>query len=452
MPTRHLAALLLTLLLAMPATATAAESPMPTRQAVAYGMDWVPYIDPTDLPPVAQRKVVCLVDSGVDITPDLPPDNFAGPIVERISVDGGSGLPGSAWENQHGTRMALIAGAVPGNDYGTVGAWPAVRILSVRAMGQDERVFHASYYDWGLRTCQDASARLPVAVVNLSLGCDCALSDRERTELTDAIGSVHDQGIGVVAAAGNSGGGPQTPADNGGVLAVAAASVAGDLCASASWSEEAVAGPGCGVETASDYAPSVPVTSDSPGSSGAAIATSTLLALLRTLRPDADWRDAEDWVQGTATAASTNGPKLVNGERAARAAGLGPIVERAKRRMPIAPVEESHGIEAPTPSPSGRQPAPARVRLPLPRATVKWRKGRLVVHLAARPYWAERLSVVNQRRRRMSSWTRTLRRVVVLRATRPPKRLSLRFLPYPGAEYLPSASKRLRLSSSGSYR
>ena len=54
------------------ASAGAAESAMPTRQASAYGMDWIPYIDPADLPPVSQRKAVCLVDTGVDVTPDLP--------------------------------------------------------------------------------------------------------------------------------------------------------------------------------------------------------------------------------------------------------------------------------------------------------------------------------------------------------------------------------------------
>src|SRR3954462_119951 len=92
--------------LGAPALAAAAESPVPTAQQKAYGLDGVPFIDPADLPPVEQRKVVCLVDSGVAITEDLPPDRPEGPIVQRISVDGGSGLPGPKPEQQHGTEIA----------------------------------------------------------------------------------------------------------------------------------------------------------------------------------------------------------------------------------------------------------------------------------------------------------------------------------------------------------
>ncbi len=83
MRTRTHPIILLATLLAMllvPATAHAAESAMPTLQAKAYGMDWVPFIDPADLPPVEQRRVVCLVDSGVAVTPDLPPDRPEGPV------------------------------------------------------------------------------------------------------------------------------------------------------------------------------------------------------------------------------------------------------------------------------------------------------------------------------------------------------------------------------------
>src|SRR3954454_25145431 len=98
--------------LAAPTPAAAAESAMPTAQAVAYGMDWVPYIDPADLPPVEQRKVVCLVDTGVEVNPELPPDRRQGPIVARHSTDGSTGLPGDRPEHAHGPLMASVAGAV----------------------------------------------------------------------------------------------------------------------------------------------------------------------------------------------------------------------------------------------------------------------------------------------------------------------------------------------------
>src|SRR4051812_49923891 len=123
--------------LAAPTPALAAESAMPTAQAKAYGMDWVPYIDPADLPPVEQRKVICLVDSGVEVNPDLPADRPEGPIVARQSTDGTSGLPGDKPEHAHGTSMASLAGAVAGKDRGTAGGGPAVGGLSLRAAAPD---------------------------------------------------------------------------------------------------------------------------------------------------------------------------------------------------------------------------------------------------------------------------------------------------------------------------
>ena len=88
--------------LAAPAPASAAESAMPTAQAKAYGMDWVPYIDPADLPPVEQRKVICLVDSGVEVNPDLPADRPEGPIVCARAWT----TPRACWATSPSTRTA----------------------------------------------------------------------------------------------------------------------------------------------------------------------------------------------------------------------------------------------------------------------------------------------------------------------------------------------------------
>jgi hypothetical protein len=449
MPTRHLAALLLTLLLAMPATATAAESPMPTRQAVAYGMDWVPYIDPADLPPVAERKVVCLVDSGVDITPDLPPDNFAGPIVERISVDGGSGLPGPAWENQHGTRMALIAGAVPGNDYGTVGAWPAVRILSVRAMGQDERVFPAASYQHAIRLCNDATSRLPVAAVNLSLGCACTMDDSSRAGLEDAIARVQapSKDVTVIAAAGNSGGQLETPANAAGVLPVSGGDASGHLCPFSAHAPGVLIGPGCDVETAEG---SVPVTTDEAGSSAASSFAAALIAVLRTLRPDATRTEAEEWLRRGAN--EPGGHWVLDGRRAAEAAGLGDVVLRATARMPNA---TGSSPVAPSSAPDPNRNAPtssASTVLDPPKARGRWRARRLVLHVATVDAWSERLEIVMRRagafRRRLLPAGRTLR----LRVRAAPGSIWLRWKPYAGAGMSSSTWTVLRRLPSGLYR
>ena len=168
---RLAAALLVAACLLLPTAtpAPAAESAMPTRQASAYGMDWVPYIDPADLPPVDQRKAICLVDTGVAVTPDLPEDRPEGPVVARLSIDGGSGLPGPLPEHEHGTNMASVAGAVAGNDWGTVGAWPAVRIVSVRAMPYETSTFPVSNYRLALTRFVNLAVDFYVVVANLSL-------------------------------------------------------------------------------------------------------------------------------------------------------------------------------------------------------------------------------------------------------------------------------------------
>src|SRR4051812_6244714 len=64
--------------------ASADESAWPTAQAKAYHFDFVPYLDPP-----AKPAAVCLVDSGVDVTPDTPADSPDGPIVKRLALDGG---------------------------------------------------------------------------------------------------------------------------------------------------------------------------------------------------------------------------------------------------------------------------------------------------------------------------------------------------------------------------
>src|SRR3954454_4315562 len=119
----------------------AAETTAPPAHLQAYNLAWLDYIDPQDLPPT--RYAVCLVDSGVAITPDTPADDPNGTIFRRVSIDGGYGEPeGTSDEQMHGTRMAMAAVA-PQNDWGTIGAWTGGRIVSVRAMVNRELTFRA---------------------------------------------------------------------------------------------------------------------------------------------------------------------------------------------------------------------------------------------------------------------------------------------------------------------
>src|SRR5436190_19962630 len=136
-------------LAALSATSAAAdESPMPTTQAVAANADWVPYLDPP-----AKPAAVCLVDSGVDVTPDTPADSPDGPIVKRIALDGGPGTAAnSTWEGGHGTRMAVV-GAAPANGWGAVGFWPGARIVSIRAMPAEATTFPFDTYSKAIDLC-----------------------------------------------------------------------------------------------------------------------------------------------------------------------------------------------------------------------------------------------------------------------------------------------------------
>src|SRR3954468_13634887 len=105
----------------MTAPPARAEYKTTTSQALAAHAEWLPYAPPPPNGPAA----VCLVDTGVDLNPDT-----ASNVIARIALDGGD--PSDLSPSKHGTQMAMIMGA-PINDWGMVGFWPGVRIVSVRA-------------------------------------------------------------------------------------------------------------------------------------------------------------------------------------------------------------------------------------------------------------------------------------------------------------------------------
>src|SRR4051794_40042812 len=200
----------------------AAETAAPPAHLQAYNLAWLNYIDPQDLPPT--RYAVCIVDSGVAITPDTPPDDPNGPILRRLATDGGSGEPqGTAEEQLHGTRMAMAAVA-PQNDWGTIGTWTGGRVISVRAMVEGETTFRPEAYERGITRCLEAASVYPIAAISLSFGCaDCLRTSEALAELEERIATAHKHGISIVAAAGNTQGeSTHYPAAAAGVLAVGA--------------------------------------------------------------------------------------------------------------------------------------------------------------------------------------------------------------------------------------
>jgi hypothetical protein len=379
--------------------ALADESATPTTQAVAYHAEWVPYLEPPGNP-----AAVCLVDSGVNLTPDTPADSAGGPIVRRLAVDGGPGTAANTtWEGLHGTRMAS-SGAAPQNGWGAVGVWPGAHIVSIRAMPSDRTTFPFDNYQRAIDLCERNSDAFNIVAVNLSLACQCPPGDDERSVLDDRISRAHTNGISVVAAAGNNADALGSPASEAGVFAIAAGDRAGGLC---SFSNRGVGidliGPGCELDLAdpssgqlwSDY---------EGGTSAASMTASTVLALLRSYRPDLGWQNAEQLLAGSGRS-SPAGP-LLDVEALFRTAGLGALVEAAKARAPA-----PDAARAPSGSSGTTQTTPDVVggirldsgtsgpgRFPAPRLDSVLRIGRrLTVSVRNRPRGA-RLVVLVQRR------------------------------------------------------
>src|SRR3954447_14777588 len=146
-----------TTLALLPAPPARAEYKTTTAQALAAHAEWLPYAPPPPNGPAA----VCLVDTGVDLNPDT-----ASNVIARIALDGGD--PSDLSPSKHGTQMAMVMGA-PINDWGMVGAWPRVPIVSVRATGDGDERFSFAGYANGIRRCQEENARFPINTVVLAL-------------------------------------------------------------------------------------------------------------------------------------------------------------------------------------------------------------------------------------------------------------------------------------------
>lgn len=413
--------------LSIAAPSADAESLTPPHLA-AYGLDWIARVPVEDQPAV--RPAVCLIDSGVAVTPDTPADSPGGPILARLAIDGGTGLPqGSGPEYEHGTQMAaqIIA---PANGWGIVGVWPWGRLISVRAtVGTTTGYSSAAYLNAALACLQWASTNnVSVAAINFSLGSSGgggteAANDADLALQAHATGP---GGISVVAAGGNIAG-AQTPlpARAEGILSVGAgtSSPPGGWCSYATHdSRTDIVGPACPV-----VAPYLPtgdeVSYDGGGSSTASAVASGAIAALRTLRPDSRWSDAEGWL-GSGTAV-LNGAVIIDGRAAAAAAGLSGLVTPAPAVTPAT---------TPTTQPAGHVPRSSRgaSRLPRPtRISVRWFAGRLLVSTRAKIPGARLQVRVGTR---VATASRGARRVSI-RAPRSARSLSVRWVAVDAADH-----------------
>ncbi len=345
--------------------ALATELPWPSHQIEAARATFLPFAAPP-----TQPVSVCIIDSGVDLNPDTQPV-----VVDREALDGGD--PGDADPALHGTRMAMEAAAVPGNDWGQVGAAPsAVRIVSIRAASSTNGLsFNA--YQQGMLACERRAQAYNIKVISLSVGFQGSPTPDERAELQDAVVRARSTyGLDVVAAAGNEAASQVSyPGAAPGILAVGATDAQRQPCAfSNSGPQLALSAPGCDLDEADPLtgAPEY----NYAGTSQAAIITAAVLAAVRAYRPDLDASQAEQMLKSTAAAAGG----VLDATSLFQAAGLSTIIASGQARQPPAQASTTIAPMAATPL------APRPVSLARPRVRIRRHGKNIIVRLLNLPH------------------------------------------------------------------
>ncbi|OWA34987.1 hypothetical protein B9G55_14715 [Saccharibacillus sp. O16] len=216
---------------------------------------------------------VAVIDSGIAPHPELK-------IAGGISTVGSSLSNNYADDNGHGTHVAGIIAADSGNGE-VAGMAPGVSLYAIKALGADGKGNLQDVLeglDWAIQNKMD--------IINLSLG-----GDTDSQLLHDMVDKAYNQGITVVASAGNSGTASNTdqdtvnyPARYDSVLAVAAVDQNQQRASfSSTGSEVDVAAPG--VDITSTYLNGEYATGS--GTSQAAPHVAGELALLKEKNPSA---------------------------------------------------------------------------------------------------------------------------------------------------------------------
>lgn len=168
-----------------------------------------------DITTGSSAVVVAVIDSGIRLHPDLAPDpsllfrpwDFVDD--DADPTDAGS----SRYPLSHGTHVAGTIGALTNNGLGVAGVNWSVRLMPLRILGTtgtgtEERLATAVRY----------AVQNGAQVINMSLGFQGTCG---RT-LSDALTYAHDQGVTLVAAAGNEGSSIDAPANHPDVISVGA--------------------------------------------------------------------------------------------------------------------------------------------------------------------------------------------------------------------------------------
>ncbi len=185
---------------------------------------------------VSNQKV-CIIDTGYDINhPDLQSSR---------SIVTGHSQVGSSWTKDghgHGTHVAGTIAALGGNNQGVVGVNRngELKLHIVKIFGDDGTSTRTSDLIRAVENCAAAGA----TVVNMSLG-----SDFYSQAKNDAMARIFNQGVLLVAAAGNNGSSSKSyPASYPSVMSVAAVDSSNRKAEFSQYNDQVdIAAPGVGV-------------------------------------------------------------------------------------------------------------------------------------------------------------------------------------------------------------
>ncbi|KAJ1458939.1 peptidase S8/S53 domain-containing protein [Pelagophyceae sp. CCMP2097] len=187
----------------------------------------------------ASNRVVCIIDSGLALGhEDLPSESLTGEGQWTSDTVG------------HGTHVAGIIAALDNADTGIVGVseTATLRLHVVKVVGAPGEWVFASTLAAAAHKCRDAGAH----VINMSRGTALGGPDRSRTE-ADAFEALLEEGVLLVAAAGNSGRdgpGKMFPAGYASVVSVGAVNETGGVAHFSQRNEDVeLAGPGVAIES-----------------------------------------------------------------------------------------------------------------------------------------------------------------------------------------------------------
>ena len=163
--------------------------------------------------------VVANDSDGRDADPSDPGD-WVTSAESNTTKFSGCKVSSSSW---HGTSTASLVAAATGNATGMAGTAPGVRVLPVRVLGKcfgvNSDILAGMRWAAGIAVAGAPANPNPAKVINMSLGGTGACSAAYQA----AVDEIVARGVVIVAAAGNTAGGPVSePANCRGVIAVTA--------------------------------------------------------------------------------------------------------------------------------------------------------------------------------------------------------------------------------------